>query len=115
MGETCGALLGGLMFAGQILAREDLADFDAYVDTMQVAAEIFGRFRREFGTTRCHEIQEERLGRTFDFFEEEDREAWYRGGGLEVCPLVCAEAARITADVLLPEEYGSEIDAGPGF
>jgi C_GCAxxG_C_C family probable redox protein len=110
MGETCGALLGGIMFAGQVLAREDLRDFDAYVATMEVAAQIFDRFKREFGTTRCRDIQEERLGRSFDFFKEEDREAWYRRGGLEVCPLVCAEAARLTADVLLPEESGAEVD-----
>jgi hypothetical protein len=104
MGEACGALLGGIMFVGQVHGSEDLGDFDAYVDTMKAGVEVFERFEKRFGTIRCHDIQEQLLGRKFNFFKEEDREAWYKGGGIETCPWVCAEAARITADVLLPPD-----------
>jgi C_GCAxxG_C_C family probable redox protein len=102
MGETCGALLGGIMTIGLVRGREDLADFDAYVETMKMGAEMFNRFREKIGNVKCFDIQEKLLGRHFNFFEEEDREAWYNKGGIEVCPWVCGEAARIAADIILP-------------
>jgi len=41
------------------------------------------------------------LGRGFDLKREEESEAWYKAGGLEKCPMVCAVAARIAADIIL--------------
>jgi len=49
----------------------------------------------------CLEIQKTLLGRGFDFKIEEESEAWYKAGGLEKCPLVCAIAARIAGDIIL--------------
>jgi len=102
MGETCGALLGGIMAIGLVRGNEDLADFDAYVETMSMGVEMFNRFKEMMGSVKCFDIQEKLLGRRFNFFKEDDREAWYTGGGIEVCPWVCGEAARIAADIILP-------------
>lgn len=41
------------------------------------------------------------FGRHFDFKKEEDGVEWYRQGGLDKDPGVCAVAARITAEVLM--------------
>jgi len=41
------------------------------------------------------------LGRSFDFKIDEEAEEWYKAGGLEKCPMVCAIAARIAADIIL--------------
>lgn len=101
MGETCGALLGAIMAIGLARGSAHLEDFEAYVKTMEAGYEMFNRFKEKMGSTRCFEIQEKLLGRRYDFKKEEDREAWYQEGGLEVCPWVCGEAARIAADIIL--------------
>jgi len=41
------------------------------------------------------------LGRHYDFKVEKDSEVWYKDGGLDKCPMVCAVAARITAEIIL--------------
>jgi C_GCAxxG_C_C family probable redox protein len=101
MGETCGALIGGIMAIGLVLGREDLADVQAYRDTMAASYQMYDRFKEEMGSTTCFEIQKKLFGRSFDFKRDEDAEEWYKVGGLEKCPLVCGVAARIAADIII--------------
>lgn len=99
-GETCGALIGAIMAVGLVEGTEHLDDFDGYVKTMEAATKVFDEFKKHFGTVKCFEIQEKLLGRHYDFWKDEDAEAWYKDGGLDVCPGVCAIAARIAAEVI---------------
>jgi C_GCAxxG_C_C family probable redox protein len=101
MGETCGALLGGIMALGLEFGSEDMSLFQRYADTMQISRELFIKFQDRYGTVKCAEIQEKLLGRRYNFYKEEDRESWYREGGLEKCPGVCAEAAGLAAEIIL--------------
>lgn len=89
------------MAIGLVLGREELEDIQAYRDTMEASYEMYNRFKEELGNTMCLEIQKTLLGRGFDLKIEEESEAWYKSGGLEKCPLVCAIAARIAADIIL--------------
>ena len=101
MGETCGALTGGIMAIGLVLGREELEDIQAYRNSMHVSYEMYHRFKQEVGSTICFEIQNNLFGRSFDFKREEEAEEWYKANGLEKCPMVCAIAARIAADLIL--------------
>jgi len=101
MGESCGALMGGLMAIGLVVGCEELENIQAYRDTMEASYEVYNRFKEEIGSTICFEIQKSLLGRSFDFKRDEEAEEWYKAGGLGKCPMVCAIAARITADVIL--------------
>jgi hypothetical protein len=101
MGETCEALIGGIMGIGLVLGREELEDIEAYRDTMEASYKVYYRFKEELGSTICFEIQKILLGRTFDFKRDEEAEEWYKAGGLEKCPMVCAIAARIAGDIIL--------------
>ena len=100
-GETCGALVGAVMAVGLVAGAERLDDAEGYMRAMKVAAEVFDRFKSNYGTVKCFEIQEKLFGRHYDFFNPEEAEAWYRDGGLDKCPGVCAVAARIGAEVIL--------------
>jgi C_GCAxxG_C_C family probable redox protein len=111
-GETCGALLGGLMSLGLIAGREDITNTQVYRDAMKPANEIIEKFKqrlqREFGfetplnSTICRDIQEKIYGRPFDLRDEKDYQAFLDAGGHseEGCPKVCAVAAMVTADKL---------------
>jgi len=100
-GETCGALVGAVMAVGLVAGAERLDDGEGYVRAMKVAVEVFDRFKKEYTTVKCFEIQDKLFGRHYDFFNSEDAEAWYKDGGLDKCPSVCAVAARIGAEVIL--------------
>jgi C_GCAxxG_C_C family probable redox protein len=100
-GETCGALTGAIMAVGLVAGAERLNDAEGYVRAMKIASEVFVRFKNNYGTVKCFEIQEKLFGRHYDFFNPEDAEAWYKDDGLDKCPSVCAVAARIGAKVIL--------------
>jgi C_GCAxxG_C_C family probable redox protein len=100
-GETCGALTGAIMAVGLVTGGERLDDAEGYVRAMNIAVEVFDRFKKNYGTVKCFEIQEKLFGRHYDFFNPEDAEAWYKDGGLDKCPGVCAVAARIGGEVIL--------------
>lgn len=101
MGETCGALTGGIMAIGLVEGSDKLEDFDAYKRAMESSYKLYNRFKKIYGTTRCFEIQKKVLGRQYDFKKEEDREPWYKEGGLDKCPMVCANAARLATEIIL--------------
>jgi C_GCAxxG_C_C family probable redox protein len=114
MGDTCGALIGGIMAIGLVLGREELEDIQAYRDTMEASYEMYYRFRDEIGNTVCVEIQKGLLGRSFDFKIDEEADEWCRAGGLEKCPMVCAIAARIAADIILTLKGSRQESEGAG-
>jgi len=111
-GETCGALLGGLMALGLVYGRDDIRDTQAYRDAMKPANEIVDEFKRrleeEFGfdepldSTICRDIQERIYGRSFDLNNPEDYPLFLEAGGHddEGCPKTCAVAAKVTAKKL---------------
>jgi C_GCAxxG_C_C family probable redox protein len=111
-GETCGALLGGLMALGLVYGRDDIRDTQAYRDAMKPANEIVDEFKNrlteEFGfdepldSTICHDIQEHIYGRSFDLNNPEDYPLFLEAGGHDDdgCPKTCAVAAKVTAEKL---------------
>ncbi len=101
MGETCGALVGALMAVGLAAGSDRLDDRKSYDECMALGREVYERFKAEHGTTLCYGIQEKLFGRHFDLKRPEEVAAWLKAGGKEKCPLVCASAARIAADVIL--------------
>ena len=115
-GESCGALIGGLMALGLVIGRERMEDTDAYQEAMVVQREMSNRFKEEvkkqFGfrqdlkSTLCNEIQERILGRSWDLWTE--REAFLAAGGHSDtgCPKVCSIAAQVAAEKILEIRRG---------
>ncbi|TFH14370.1 hypothetical protein E4H04_10350 [Candidatus Bathyarchaeota archaeon] len=113
MGETCGALLGGLLALGLVVGREDITDTKAYRDAMLPSVEIikefqlrlqetFG-FREPLENTICRDIQKRIYGESYDLTNPVSYKRFLDAGGHgdEGCPLVCAVAAEVTAEKLL--------------
>jgi C_GCAxxG_C_C family probable redox protein len=112
-GETCGALIGGLMALGLVKGRERIEETEDYVNAMGLANEICDTFqvklKEEFGfekpleSTLCRDIQERIYGRSFDIRIPSERDAFLEAGGHsdEGCYKVCGVAAEIAARKLV--------------
>ena len=107
-GETCGALIGGIMAICQIVGRESIEDTEQYGRAMVPAADMYLRFKEEVGHTICAEIHKILYGRTFKLYDNEDRQAFLAAGGHEPkgCPGVCDKAAKIAANIILDLKSG---------
>jgi len=112
-GETCGALIGGLLALGLVIGREDMTDTQTYRDAMAPSDEIIKEFQKRlqetFGfdepldNTICREIQRRIYGEGFDLTDPVSYKAFLDAGGHgdEGCPLVCGVAAEVTAEKIL--------------
>jgi hypothetical protein len=107
-GETCGALLGGLLAIGNEVGRERLEDVPQLRESFVPATEMYLRFQRAAGHTLCAEIHRRKFGRWYPLYEPAELKAFHEAGGHgpEGCPVVCAEAARIAADIILDLREG---------
>ena len=112
-GETCGALLGGLMALGLVHGRSRIEGTPSYVAAVAVANEIYDEFQRkleeEFDfsepleSTLCSEIQTGIYGRSFNLRDKGEYGAFLAAGGHsdDGCYKVCGIAAEVTAARLL--------------
>jgi len=104
MGDSCGALLGGMMALGLAFGREKVEDFGALAASALKARALYERFRQEFGSCICREVMAAQLGRFYDLATE--YEEFQKAGGYEHCPKVVGKTARMAAEVILAARDG---------
>jgi len=104
-GETCGAVIGSLMAFGLIYGRgeNELHDWDKYRDSLIPSGKFCELFEKEFGSTMCHDIQEEKFGRCFHLTNPKELEEFQEAGATEKCSGVVRSAVRIAAEIILEE------------
>ncbi len=100
-GETCGALLGGLMAVGMATASENMKDTDALRNSLAAGFRLARKVEKEFGTTNCTKIQTDKLGRFYNLADPEQYEAFIGAEGYTECSRVCGKIARMTAEFIL--------------
>jgi len=99
-GETCGALLAGLLVVGMVTASENIEDEEAFNQSMIAGFRLVRRFEKEFGSINCGELQKRRLGRAFNMADPNDYQEFIKAGGYIECPKLVGKAARLIAEFL---------------
>lgn len=103
-GETCGAVIGGLMAIGLAYGRERLDDWDGYLRTLRPARRFCRRFENEFGSLMCRDIQKLLFGRSFDLADPAEAEEFQKADGLKKCRVPPGKAARIAGEIIMERE-----------
>ena len=103
---SCGALTGCAMVIGLALGRErkDHRDMMKPMQSYLLCKELHGEFVREYGSCRCHDIQQKIMGRTFNLLDPKQLEEAMKEGMLGHCAGVCGAAARKAAELILREQ-----------
>jgi len=108
---SCGALSGAVMAIGYLYGRSR-KEFEENVSnkkTAVLAKKVYDRFVTEYGGCLCKEVQTKIFGRSFDFWNEEEVQAFEKAGGHEdKCPDVVAKAAAWTAEILWDEMHAKK-------
>ena len=101
MGDTCGALLGGLVAIGLVTATQDMEDEAALFSSMGQGYRFFRKFVRKMGSSRCRDIQTARLGFFVDLTDPDAYERAKKAGVYDVCGKHVGETARLAAEFIL--------------
>ena len=100
-GESCGALLGGLLAIGLAMADKDVENRQAFLDTMTSGFRFLRRFQKEFGAATCRDLQTARLGAFYSMARPDEYEAFVKAGGYAVCSALVGRASRLAAEFIL--------------
>jgi len=102
---TCGAVVAGVIALSYFFGREyeNFSDPERKrFETYKLAREFYQRFKKIFGSTRCHDIQRRLMGREFDLLDPKDWEDFLKAGGHDdKCPSVTGTAAKIAVEMIL--------------
>jgi C_GCAxxG_C_C family probable redox protein len=104
---TCGALAGGMLALGAAFGRER-GEFGTESGdrrrAVRIACKLRERFKAEFGSVICSDVQTAKMGRSFNLWDPEDYEKFEAAGAhRDKCPDVTGKTARWTAEVLIEE------------
>lgn len=101
-GETCGALVGGIMAIGLALANGDIED-ENWMKPLIVGYRLWHRFEKEVGATSCRDIQTARFGRFYNLADVKEYEEFGKAGGYVECAKVVGKVARMAAQMILEQ------------
>ena len=104
---ACGGLSGGIMIMSSCFGRTR-EGFDADVEdkrcASRMAKELHQKFVETYGSAICKEIHGEIFGRTFNFWDQDDKQAFEDAGAhVDKCPSVVANASRWVTELILEE------------
>lgn len=111
-GETCGAILGGLMALGLKFGKDRVHSADTGPEERkqtlvwrEKAWRFCEQFKKEMQSTMCADIKLRIMdGERYDSMDVEDRERFIKDGGPKKCRVPAETAARIAALILLEEK-----------
>ena len=102
---SCGSLTGCAMVIGLIFGREreDHRDMMKPMQSYLLCKELHEGIIREYGSCRCHDIQQKIMGRTYNLLDPKELEEAMKGGMLEHCAGVVGRTTRRAAELILKE------------
>jgi C_GCAxxG_C_C family probable redox protein len=113
MGSACGALTGGAMAFSLLYGRSHEDMLEGYRsgkpksgEKLAVLTRKLGeKFKEEYGSFLCDDIEKKVFGRSFDKWNPADREKKEEmGGHKDKCPSVVGKASRWAAELILDEQ-----------
>jgi C_GCAxxG_C_C family probable redox protein len=102
---SCGSLTGCAMVIGLIFGRErkDHRDMMKPMQSYLLCKELHEEIIREYGSCRCHDIQQKTMGRTYNLLDPNELEEAMKEGMLEHCARVVGRTTRRAAELILRE------------
>ena len=102
---SCGSLTGCAMVIGLIFGRkrEEHRDVMKPMQSYLLCKELHDDLIREYGSCRCHDIQQKIMGRTYNLLDSKEFEEALKEGMLEQCARVVGRTTRRAAELILRE------------
>jgi C_GCAxxG_C_C family probable redox protein len=113
MGSACGALIGGAMALSLLYGRshEDMLEGSRSGKAKSgeklavLTRKLAEKFKKEYGSLLCDDIEKKIFGRSFDKWNPAEREEKEKmGGHRDKCPSVVGKASRWVAELILDEQ-----------
>ncbi|MFX1572872.1 MAG: C-GCAxxG-C-C family protein [Promethearchaeota archaeon] len=104
---SCGALVGASMVIGYLFGREhkDFKDMYKSRKSYALVKELHDQYVNEYGSCRCHDVQESFMGRTFNLWDKNEFEEASESGMMGYCSKVVGSVARLATKIILDNGF----------
>ncbi|MFX1365411.1 MAG: C-GCAxxG-C-C family protein [Promethearchaeota archaeon] len=104
---SCGALVGASMVIGYLFGRErkDFKDRMKPLKSYKLVKELHDKYVKEYGSCRCHDVQEKLVGRTYDFWNPKDLEEAFNSDMGEHCSTLVGNIAKLATEIILENGF----------
>ena len=114
---TCGALAGEAIIISYLYGRRREEFFHGISNKKAdyLTKKLYDRFVQEYGSCICKDVQKKIFGRSFNFWDEKEKEIFEKSGGhIDKCPAVVAKTAQWTFKII-EEEINKSKDKRKGY
>lgn len=106
-GETCGAVIGGLLALGFVYGRDRLDDWAGWRACLVPAGQFCDQFVQAFGSTQCGDIVQKLFGRRYNLADPVELGQFQEAGPTEKCGRVVRTAVRLATELILAKAQSS--------
>lgn len=100
-GQSCGAIISGIMALGMAMGRDKPEDSKAVLHTIVAARTLCDKFEAKFGSCNCHDVQQHIFGRSFNLMNPKEVEEFAKAAAAKKCRIPVGFAARTVGEMIL--------------
>ncbi|MFW9867309.1 MAG: C-GCAxxG-C-C family protein [Candidatus Thorarchaeota archaeon] len=106
---SCGALTGASMVIGFLFGREykDFSDMYKPMKSYMLVKKIHDKYVEEYGSCRCHDVQESLVGRAFNLWDPKELKEATESGMMEHCSKLVGNIAKLATEIILDAGFTS--------
>ncbi len=104
---TCGALVGASMVIGYLNGRgkEDFEDMYKPMKSYTLVKKLHDNYVKIYGSCRCHDVQENLMGRTFNLWNADEMKEAFKSGMMTHCSNLVGTIAKIATKIILTDGF----------
>jgi C_GCAxxG_C_C family probable redox protein len=104
---SCGALVGSSMVMGYLFGRgkEDFSDMYKPMKSYSLVKKLHDEYITKFGSCRCHDVQKNFMGRTYNLWDPEELKEAFKSGMVNHCSDLVGKVAQMATKMILDEGF----------
>ena len=104
---SCGALVGASMVIGYLYGRgkEDFSDMYKPLKSYALVKELHDMYIENYGSCRCFDVQKSQIGRTYNLWNEDEKEEAFKSDMINYCSDIVGIVARMATEIILDNGF----------
>ena len=107
---SCGSLVGASMVISYLFGREykDFGDMYKPMESYRLVKKLHDKYIEQYGSCRCHDVQESLLGRTYNLWDPKDLKEAFQSGMMEHCSKLVGTISKLATEIILGAGFTPE-------
>lgn len=104
---SCGALVGSSMVIGYLFGRgkEDFSDMYKPLKSYGLVKLLHDEYIEKYGSCRCFDVQNSLMGRTYNLWNEDEKEEAFKSEMIHYCSDIVGTVAQMATKIILDEGF----------